>query len=747
MGTSEPDATAHSTRSSAQHIAALWRELRAQPIQPGPWLSLSRAYRQQQLAWQAAATARQACRLDPRLEAQLAAEDLAPPASALVYPDPLPQLTPAALEALGPWLDQAPGDWLSALLWLRWGDGEGSAPDNASNPDPIALARAVSHEPIAGETLHWLGLWRLQAGDPQGAVEAFKGLVNLQPQRHGSMLYLGEALLQLGNTTAAEKAFTRASHSRNPAFLRLLAERVYANNYWQEAIPVLERALELQPADVPTLVQLAKLHWEVYNLSQAQDLGRQVLAIDPANAEIPYLLNALPGRLGDARAHFEAVQAHHARLGDPGSRLASSIAMASLYCDHLEPGQVAALHRELCAPISARLEPARPFPSPADPHRRPLRLGLLSADFHRQHPVNLFMLPLLQRFNREELEVSVYATGGMVDVYTRQARQAAAHWVEAAPLDDGALQRRIRDDGIDILLDLAGHTSSHRLGVLALRAAPVQATFLGYPHSTGLTSIDWLIGDPVVSPAEHAHLFSEGIAQLPHSVFCWAPVDAYPLPRPRAETAPVVFGCFNNVMKLSPSTIALWARILQAVPESSLLLKAPSLRDGLVRHSFQERFAAHGIGPHRLRLEGPTELSVMMQTYGQIDIGLDPFPYNGGTTTLQALWMGVPVVVLEGGNFVSRMGASFLTSLGRPEWIGADPDSYARIAVALASQVHTLRRQRAELRERLARSPLGDIEAYSRDFERLLGRLWRAHTEDPGCRLLMAEPATTAAQP
>ncbi|MFM9104307.1 MAG: tetratricopeptide repeat protein, partial [Cyanobium sp.] len=340
------------------------------------------------------------------------------------------------------------------------------------------------------------------------------------------------------NRAAAEAALTRASASSNPAFLRLLAERVYQHNYWQEAIAVLRRALELAPDDPPSLLALARLHWEVYELSEAEALCRRLQQLDPANDEVRYLLNALPGRRGDAAAHLAAVEAHYRELGDPSSRLASSIAMASLYVDALSPEQVAERHRQLCAPIEAATAnatqascgPAAPaFSNRRDPER-PLRIGLVSGDFHRQHPVNLFMLPLLERLDPAHFPTTVFHTGSMHDEYTVRARQAAAAWIESGQLNDPALRQRIIGERIDLLIDLAGHTSSHRLGVFALRAAPVQATFLGYPHSTGLRSIDWLIGDPVVAPAEHEPLFSEGIAQLPGSVFCWSPVDDYPIP-------------------------------------------------------------------------------------------------------------------------------------------------------------------------------------------------------------------------
>ncbi|MFM7640437.1 MAG: tetratricopeptide repeat protein [Cyanobium sp.] len=717
-------------------IPELWAALRANPLAPGPWKSLAEAFAAEGLEAQrsyATGQWRRLCADGETPPGDVGTTPISPWPSAVLAEEWLrhPQAPPAQRwrHEIATWLSRCPGDWLSWLYAARLADGSSGGPD--------ALAQAEALEPIPGETRHWLGLWRLQGGDASAAVAALAPLSDRQPPRHGSLLQLGLALLRLGNNTAAEAAFSRASASPNPAFLRHLAQRVYEHNYWQEAIAVLERAHSLAPSDVATLTALARLHFEVYQLSKAETLCQQVLELDPANAEVPFLLHALPGRRGDARAHLAAVEAQHAALGRPDSRLASAIAMASLYVDDRSPEEVAELHRRLAAPIEAACPPTEAVTHPLDPDRA-LRIGLVSGDFHRQHPVNLFMLPLLERLDQRQFAVSIYHTGSMQDSYTALAQTAASRWIEAAHLDDPALAQRIRGDGIDLLIDLAGHTTSHRLGVFALRAAPVQLTFLGYPHSTGLSRLDWLIGDPVVSPAEHSHLFSEGIAQLPGSVFCWSPVDAYPLPPPRPADAPLVLGSFNNIMKLSPRTIRLWSAVLRDLPGASLLLKAPSLGDASVVARFHALFEAEGIGAERLILEGPEELGRMMGRYGDVDIALDPTPYNGGTTTLQALWMGVPVIALRGGNFVGRMGASFLTTLGEAGWIADDAESYRAIARRLAADLPALRLGRAALRQRMAQSGLSDLDRYTAHVQALLRRAWRHHCLGDASRLLAA---------
>jgi len=747
--------------ASPADTSTQWQLLRASPKQPLLWLELARGYESHGLPWQAGYAARQALRCDAALRPQLDALNIdrwqdASAGDALLGRAALPEAA-ALAERFSARLGECPGDWLTWLYLARLYDmlaekNVGLKPDlqdsdstgrttpaisaQVSNRQ-VALQQAQSLEIVPGESLHWLGVWRLNSGDAQGAVTALSGLLDMRPVRYGSMMFLGEALLRVGNIAAAEKAFARASLSPNPDFLLSLSAKVYAHNYWKEAIEVLKKALSLRPTSVPILLALAKIQSEVYALSDCRESLHRVRELAPDNKEAALLDAGLQGRMGDAKGHLDILQAAYKAGGDPLSRLASSVAMTSLYHDAMPPSEVADLHRRLCAPIEAAYTEKTDFANERSSNRR-LRIGYVSGDFHRQHPVNIFMLPVLLRHDHAHFEICVYHTGTMHDEYTRQAKGCADRWLEAAALDDAALQRAIVADGIDVLVDLAGHTSTHRLEVFAMRAAPVQATFLGYPHSTGLSTIDWIIGDATVSPAEHAHLFSEGIAQLPGSVFCWAPVDEYPLPLPRPVDAPPVFGSFNNAMKLSPRTIALWSEVLKAVPGAALLLKAPSLKDEAVQARFAALFAGQGISGERLIFRGPSGLADMMQEYGEMDIALDPTPYNGGTTTLQALWMGVPTVTLAGGNFVGRMGASFMHTLGQPGWVSNDEAGYVAAAVCLARDRAVLRGNRALLREQMTASPLCDIKSYVSHFEALLHRMWAAHCKGGGQRVIQS---------
>lgn len=700
-------------------ISLLWRKICTTPANANLWFKLAQAYAARQLDWQAGYSGHQALRCNPVLQEQLRAllsqANLVEPQGD--YALGLARIPDAQvrIERFTAVLAESPGDWLTCLYLARLHEIDGHV-DYA----PYFIDRAISLEALPGETMHWIGLWRLRSGDPKGAVAAFSTLLDIRPMRFGSMMFLGEALLHTGQIAGAEKAFSRASLSESPRFLKTLSAKVYSHNYWQEAIELLQKAVSIDPADVEAWISLAQIQSEVYQLSACRESLKRVALIAPDHKQLKMLEAGLIGRMGDARAHFQMLSKEYEQSADPLSRVASSLAMTALYQDDMTADEKAELHKKVCRPIVQ----AYAVESSGFQHRNtagtgPVRVGYVSGDLHRQHPVNLLGLPILLNHDRSRFQIYVYHTGVMHDVYTQKAIDNVDKWIEAGAMSDPDLRSRIMEDEIDVLVDLAGHTNTHRLGVFAMRAAPVQATFLGYPHSTGLETIDWIVADPVVIPEEHSHLCSEKVARLSRSVFCWAPVDHYPAAPARPADAPLVFCSFNNLKKLSPTTIVLWSEVLRAVPDALLLLKESSLADKDVCKFLIERFARHGIAEGRLIFRGPSELSLMMAEYGDADIALDPPVYNGGMTSLQALWMGVPVVALLGDNFASRMAASFLTSLGKVEWIADDKAAYVAIAKSLAENRNALRREREALRRQFIASPLGDIVQYTRDLESL----------------------------
>ena len=451
-------------------------------------------------------------------------------------------------------------------------------------------------------------------------------------------------------------------------------------------------------------------------MDEAEQVLQQAEALGPVPGARS-MRASIAGRQGDADTALRLYRELAAGSGEQG-KFASSSAMSSLYSDQLKAQEVADLHRALFAPLGQGARLRESFVRSPLAGRR-IKLGLVSADFHHQHPVNIFMQPILRELDRTRFEVFLYFTGVSYDEQTRLAQQRVAHWIEATTLNDTQLAKRIDADGIDLLLDLAGHTGQQRMGLFAKRAAPVQATYLGYPGSTGVPNMDWVLGDEVVTPVGSDSLCSERIARLPGTVFCFAPEVEYPYPAFADAVAerPLTFGSFNNVPKLTPRTLRLWSQILKAVPDSRLLLKAPSFSDGGAVRLFGERLQQLGIDLARVEFRGPTGLTDMMAEYAEVDIALDPVPYNGGTTSLQALWMGVPVVTQRGHNFVSRMGASFMTAADLPEWVAEDDAGYVRVAVQMAQDRAALLALKRGLRKRLKARRGWNVLAHTRAME------------------------------
>ena len=325
---------------------------------------------------------------------------------------------------------------------------------------------------------------------------------------------------------------------------------------------------------------------------------------------------------------------------------------------------------------------------------------------------------------RSQFAITIYYNGSGYDSRTRRAKGLTDRWLEVHGWADERLEQQILADQIDILIDLSGHTAKNRLPLFARHPAPLQLTLVAYPHSTGLDSIDYFIGDTVLTPPAMAHLYSEQLLRLEHCIFNYPP-ELHPLPQPQAPREVVVFGSFNNVPKLTPTTVRLWAEVLKAVPQSRLLLKAPSFQDSGCCDRYRQLFAVEGVGSDRIEFRGPTGIDEMMVEYGDIDIALDPTPFNGGTTSQQALLAGRPLVTLAGESFNQRMGASILTHLGYPEWVATTADAYVAIAVALANDQPRLQQLHQQLPQQVRHSSLCDNQGYTRDLEHHYREIWQ----------------------
>jgi predicted O-linked N-acetylglucosamine transferase (SPINDLY family) len=361
---------------------------------------------------------------------------------------------------------------------------------------------------------------------------------------------------------------------------------------------------------------------------------------------------------------------------------------------------------------------SRKFHSPARAGRR-LRVGYVSGDF-RQHPVSYFLEPLFRLHDRNRIEVFAYSTISLRDEVTEKLESLVDHWRSIAHLSNDAARERIEEDAIDVLVDLAGHTEHNRLGVFALRSAPVQAHYLGYFATTGLAEMDYWLGDPVILPESESAHYSETIWRLPRVWVSYLGREDAPTTRwSPAEDGTVWLGSFNNLKKITPVTLALWAKLLHAMPEAKLFLKTKGLADPVNRQRIADGLNALGIAAERLDLVGVSdEWLAHMAQYDRLDIALDPIGgVGGGTTTSDALWMGVPVVTLAGQQMAHRMTASMLDSIGRREWIAETEGEYVSTVVALARDVELRRGLRFSQRDKMRNSPLCDAAGLARSLE------------------------------
>jgi len=301
-------------------------------------------------------------------------------------------------------------------------------------------------------------------------------------------------------------------------------------------------------------------------------------------------------------------------------------------------------------------------------------------------------------------------------------------------LDDAAAAQLIHDDGVHVLIDLSGHSAHNRLPVFAWKPALVQVSWLGYFATTGVAEIDYLIADPWTLPEKEEQYFTEKIWRLPETRMCFtAPAAEVAVSAlPALRNGYVTFGCFNNLTKMNDAVVALWARVLAAVPGSRLFLKAKQFTEEAVRQATIERFAAHGVGGERLMIEGPESRAAYLAAYQRVDVVLDPFPFTGGTTSAEALWMGVPVLTLAGERLVSRQGVGLLMNAGLSDWVAADADDYVRRAAAHAADLESLATLRSRLRAQVLASPVFDAERFARHLENALWENWETNVPKRG---------------
>lgn len=494
------------------------------------------------------------------------------------------------------------------------------------------------------------------------------------------------------------------------------------------ALPALEKATKLSPDDAEAHSNLGDALKNLGRLDDAVASCRRALEINPDLAEAHSNLgNALQdlGQFEDAVASYRRALEINPNFAKARSNLLINF---NLLPDQ-SPASMLAESRRYNEMVVRQARPHKAWRNVPDPARY-LRVGLVSGDL-RQHPVGHFLegaLAALSAHAAGRLEFHAYSNHSCADEVTERIRACCHGWHSAVRLSDEALAQQIRDDGIDILLDLSGHTAYNRLPVFAWKPAPVQVTWLGYFATTGVAAMDYLIADPWTLPETEEIHFSEKIWRLPETRLCFTPpdVDVAVAPLPALANGYITFGCFNNLTKVNDAVVALWAEVLQAVPDSRLFLKAQQLNVATARQGMVERFAACGIGADRMILEGSESRAKYLAAYQRVDIALDPFPYTGGTTSVEGLWMGVPVLTLAGESLLSRQGVGILRNAGLPDWIATGADDYVARAESYASDLQRLSALRNRLRQQVLASPIFDAPRFARNFEAALYGMWQA---------------------
>jgi len=549
-----------------------------------------------------------------------------------------------------------------------------------------------------------------------GNFAAVSGYLDSFPQNlsdHSMALFrIGRLLYKNGLYQIALGAFSKAIEvdSFNAwAYNNLSLCNINLGNL-PEAYTSLIKAIELKPDSAEFHNNIANLYMMVFRLSDAVRHYQRALILNPECVEAYTNLGRAYHLCGDSRGFATVLKALER---DPSSRAAVDVLLLTLH--YFEPNPLKIFDEHTRWAVSAYNAAPEPLNfSRID--RNNIRIGFVSADF-KAHPVATFFAPVLRHYDRNNFEVFCYSHVSNPDTTTFKLKEQGGLWRSVVGLSDHEMADLVRQDGIDILVDLSGFTEGNRLGTFALKPAPIQCTWLGYPNTTGLPQIDYRITDSISDPPGITdHLYTEHLVRLPQTFLCYSPETTdFPLHSP---DGPITFCCFNHLPKLSEPLISMWAEILNVLPEAKLLLKSAFFCDQGVCNMLLSRFKARGVDTNKIDLRGFTATKTEhLQLYSRCHIALDTYPYHGTTTTCEALWMGVPVISLAGPSHVSRVGTSILTNVGVPELIAVSPDDYVTHAVELAHDRERINIYRNTLRMKIQSSALMDASSFVVDLE------------------------------
>ena len=588
------------------------------------------------------------------------------------------------------------------------------------------LTRALTISPASVPCTMRVGLAHVALGHAAKGEDFLRRVTLREPNNYDAWAGLAVALRQVGKIDEAIAAYEKvaAIDPRAAEPHAIIGGLINESQGPAAAIPHFERALQLNPKYAVAWCNLGIARIGQHNYGEAQR------ALDRAIEEDPTLVQAITARaivaqqtyqLDAALTYFDRALA----LAPAHTEARSGKLLTLNYLSDLPPAAVFTEHRLFGQHSEPPNAPAVLL-TPSQSTKRPLRVGIVSPDL-RAHSIAYFLEPLLQHLNREDFEIFLYHNHAKVDFMSERLRVHARSWKNLVGQTDTAAEKILRADNLDIAIDLAGHTGFNRLACFAQRIAPVQMTYLGYPNTTGLKTMDFRFVDAITDPlGSDDEFYTEKRIRFSSCAWAFSPPKNSPSPA-RSEGTPFTFGSFNNPSKLSEATLSLWQRLLTRVPDARLLLKGTGLTEPVTGSVMEKKLQAVGIDVQRVDLLDRTpNLASHLEIYHRIDVALDPFPYHGTTTTCEALWMGVPLVTLRGDRHAARVGASLLTAVSHPEWIAESEEGYLEIAARLAADRSRLLRLRQTLRADLESSVLLDHAGQAARFGDALRACWQA---------------------
>lgn len=574
-----------------------------------------------------------------------------------------------------------------------------------------------------------------QQGNCESALLRYDEAIKLMPGSAKAHFCRGTVLLEKGDAPGAILALgesVKLQRDSKSAFYNL-GHAYFLNGAFDESIVAYKLAIEIDPEFAVAHVALGLSFEEIGQTEHAISCYRRALEIEPDNAKIYANLGSALSKL--SRFDDSIVNFRHALRCDPNFAEAHSnlLLVSNFFANRsdFDALEEAKRYGEL---VRGLARPYIQWNTPAEPERS-LRIGLVSGDL-RAHPVGYFIdgpLAALKKHAMGRLEIFVYYNHSSSDAVTERIKHNCNTWRPIFGQKAEAIAKAIHDDAIDILIDLAGHTADNRLPVFAWKPAPVQVSWLGYFATTGVAAIDFVIADPWTLPVRCEQFFTERIWRLPKTRLCFTPpfpeISVSPLPA--SANGYVTFGCLSNLVKLNDTVVSLWSRILANIPDSRLFLMAPQLGEPSARQLLLDRFLAHGVAGNRLHMQGAMPRIEYLGQYQNVDIVLDTFPYTGGTTTVEALWMGVPVLTMDGDSMLACQGVSIMTNVGLSDWVAVDADDYFIKAVSHASDLQGLISLRSKVRQQVLRSPVYDVSQFAIDFEAALRGMWQQWCDRP----------------